>query len=89
MTQIQMHVDAVLILGMLVFKVVGEAECRREFASGLLVEISIRAASIDRIVADTEIGNRLGSYTSGRQISRNIGHEIVDAKIPAQRSHRN
>jgi hypothetical protein len=53
-----MHVDAVLILGVLVLEIVGEAECRRKFASGLLVEIRVGAAGIDRIVADADIGNR-------------------------------
>ena len=41
---------------MLVFKVVSEAEHRGKFASGLLVEVCIAAACIDRIVAETEIG---------------------------------
>ena len=82
--QIQMHVHAILILGVLVLEVVGEPERRREFESGLLVEVSIGAAGIDRIVADTEIGNARRIISAGRQISRNVGHEIIDAEIPPQ-----
>ena len=60
-----MHVDAVLILGVLVLEIIGEAECRREFESSLLIEVSIGTAGIDRIVADTEIGNA-GRIVIGR-----------------------
>src|SRR5262245_24759288 len=83
-----MHVDAVLIVRVLVFEIVSEAECSGKFASGFLVEVSIGAACIDGIVADTEIGNPLLLVSSGRQVAGQVSHEIIDAKIPTQRSHR-
>ena len=83
-----MHVNAILVVGVLVFKVVGKAERGRKFAPGLLVEVGIGAASIDCVVPYTGIGNPRLIVSSGRQISGNVRHEIVDAKIPAQRSHR-
>src|SRR5262249_12803592 len=83
-----MHVDAVLVVRVLVFEIVSEAECSGKFASGLLVEVSVGAACIDGIVADTEIGNPLLLISSGRQVAGQVSHEIIDAKIPTQRSHR-
>src|SRR6516225_4618160 len=83
-----MNVDAVLILGVIVFKIISKAERRRKFASGLWIEIRIGTACIDRIVADAEIGNS-GLIISARcQISGEVCHEIIDAKIPAQRGLR-
>ena len=84
-----MHVDTILILGVLVLEIIGEAECRREFESGLLVEVGIGAACIDRIVADAKVGNTRRVISASRQISRNVGHEIIDTEIPAQQSLRN
>src|SRR5262249_60904728 len=84
----QMHVDAVLVVRVLVFEIVSEAECSGKFPSGFLGEVSLGAACIDGIVADTEIGNPLLLVSSGRQVAGQVSHEIIDAKIPTQRSHR-
>src|SRR4029077_15118777 len=83
-----MHVNAILVVGVFVFKVVGEAERGRKFAPGLLVEVGISAASIDCIVPYPGIGNPRLTVSSGCQVAGQVRHEIVDAKIPAQRSHR-
>src|SRR5262245_28175069 len=82
-----MHVNAVLVIRVRVFEVVSESECGGKFVSGLLVEVRIGTATIDGVVPYTDIGNRLLVVYSGRQISRQVGHEIMDAKIPAQRCH--
>ena len=79
-----MHVDAVLVIGVHVLKIVGEAERSREFVSGLRIEVSIGAADIDRIVADAEIGESARIVAAGRQVTRGIDEEIVDALIPAK-----
>ena len=54
-----MHVDPVLVVRVLVFEVVREAECGGKFVSSLVVEVSIGAAPIDRVVPYTKISNRL------------------------------
>src|SRR5262249_17778744 len=54
-TPIEMHVDAVLVLGRLVLEIVGEAEHAREFVPGLRIEIGIAAPGVDRAVPDAEI----------------------------------
>ena len=81
---VQMHVYAVLVLGVHVFEIVGEAKCRREFVSGLRIEVSVGAAGIDRIVADAEIGEPVWIVSSGRQIAGEVDQVVVDALIPAK-----
>jgi hypothetical protein len=39
-----MHVDAVLVIGVEVLEIVGEAEHGREFVTGLLIEVKGRWA---------------------------------------------
>src|SRR5262249_50339812 len=46
--QIDMHADAVLVVGIRIPEIVGEADHRRELVPGLLVEIGVAAAAIDR-----------------------------------------
>jgi hypothetical protein len=79
-----MHVDAILVVCMLVFKVVSETERRRKFASGLWVEVDIGAARVDCVVSDTKIGDPGRIVSTRRQISRQVGHEIINAKVSAQ-----
>ena len=52
---IEMHVDAVLILGRLIGEIVGEAEHAGEFVPGLGIEVGVAAAGVDRAVPDADI----------------------------------
>src|SRR5689334_16801702 len=82
-TDVQMHVDAVLILGVHVFEIVGEAERCRKFMPGLRIEVCIAAAAVDRVVADAEVGEPRWIVSARRQVSRQVRHEIVHARIPS------
>src|SRR5262249_59277135 len=65
---IEVHVDAILIVGMVIQKVVGEAERAREFIAGLRVEVGVGAADIDRVVAKAEIGERTALVIPDRTV---------------------
>ena len=84
---IEMHVDAVLILGRLVGEIVGEAEHAGELVSGLRIEIGIAAASVDRAVPDADVGETRRVVGSDRYVAGDVGHVIVNAVVPAQRCY--
>src|SRR5262249_29458547 len=71
-----------------VLEIVGEAEGRREFPSGLGVEIGIGAAGANRMMAKAEIGEALWIGAAGRQIAGDISLVVVDSVVPAQVEHR-
>jgi hypothetical protein len=52
---IEVHIDAVRIIGRVIFDIRGEAEHRRKFVPGRLVEIGVPNAGIDRAVPDPDI----------------------------------
>src|SRR5580704_2406579 len=52
---VQMEVDAVLVVGIWIDIVVGEASNRRKLVSGLGVEVGVAGAAIERIVSDPDI----------------------------------
>ena len=83
-----MHVDAVLVLRRLVEEVVGEAEHGGEFVPGLRIEVGVAAAGIDCAVADTQVRQPSGIVGSHRDIAGDVGHEVVNACVPAQRELR-
>jgi hypothetical protein len=85
---IEMHVDAVLILGRLIGRIVGEAEHAGEFVAGLLIEIRVAEPGIDRAVPDADIRQPGRVVGSDRYIPRDIDHVVVDARVPAQRELR-
>jgi hypothetical protein len=52
---IEVHVDAVLVLGRLIGEIVGEAEHAGEFVPGLRIEIGVAAAGVDRPMPDADV----------------------------------
>jgi hypothetical protein len=82
--EIEMGVDAVLIVGVGIFEIIGDAEHCRELASGLRVEIGVAGAAVDRRMPDSDIGEPVRIVGSDRDIARQIGHVVVDAVIPLQ-----
>jgi hypothetical protein len=67
-----MHVDAVLVLGRLIFEIVGEAEHRREFLTGHRIEVGVAAAGVDRSVPDAEVGKARRVVCPDRYISGDV-----------------
>src|SRR5262249_48177399 len=57
---VDMHADAVLVVGIRIPEIVGEAEHRRELVPGLRIEVGVTAAAVDRPVPDAEIGEPAG-----------------------------
>src|SRR5262245_16999354 len=86
---IKVHVDAVLIVGVRIFEVVSEAERGRELVPGLLIEIAVGTADVDRPVTDTKIGQTVWIVGPDRNVAGDVDHVIVDALVPPQRDHRN
>src|ERR1700750_585946 len=80
-----MHVHAVLIVGMFVLEIVGDAEHRGKLPAGLRIEIGVAAAYVDCRMTQAEIGKTLRVVSADGNIAGDISHEIVDAEIPAQR----
>ena len=80
-----MEVDAVLIIGGLVGQVIGKTPDRGKFVTRLWVEISVTGTGVDRAVTDADIRQAGGVIGTNRYIAGNIGHEVVDARVPAQR----
>jgi hypothetical protein len=78
------HVDAVLVLRVGVFEIVGESERRRKFLSGRWIEVGIGAAAVDCIVPNAEIHDPVRIVGSYSIVSRDVGHEVVNARVPAQ-----
>ena len=79
-----MHVDAVLILRLSIFEIVGEAEHAREFVAGLRIKIGVTAAGVDRAVSDADIRQTRGLVSANRDVAGDIGRVVVDAGVPAQ-----
>jgi class 3 adenylate cyclase len=82
---IEMHVDAVLILGRLVGEIVGEAEHSREFVPGLRIEISVAAASVDRPVPDANIRQARRADVAGYSRLMGADEEGTLAQLKAHR----
>ena len=76
-----MKIDATLILGGLVHKIIGEPRDCRKLMPGGRIEISIAAAGIDGAVPQAEIGQTHRVIITNRNISGNVGHEIIDPQI--------
>src|SRR5262245_39978613 len=49
---VEMEIDAVLIVRMFVFEIVGQARDGREFVAGFWIEVCIAHAAVDRCVLD-------------------------------------
>jgi hypothetical protein len=82
---VEMHVDAVLVLGGTIDHVVGEAKYAGEFTAGLLIETSVAEASVDRPVADADIGHPSRVTGTERDVSGDVGHVVVHARVSAQK----
>jgi hypothetical protein len=52
---VEVHVDAILIVRVWVDEIVGEAKDRREFVTGLRIEIGVAATGIDRPMPNTNV----------------------------------
>jgi hypothetical protein len=78
-----MHVDAVLVLRVGIFEIVGESKRRRKFLSGRWIKVRIGAAGVDCVMPNAEIHDPVGIVGPHSQVSRDVGHEVVNARIPA------
>ena len=83
-----MDIDAVLILGGGIDEVVGQSGHRRKFIPGLLIEIGVAGSAIQRAVADADIREAGSIVGAGWNIAGQVGHDVMDAGIPAQRELR-
>ena len=73
-----------LILRRSILEIVGEAEHAGEFVAGLRIEIGVAAAGVDRAVSDAQIRQARGLVSANRDVAGDVGHEVVDAGVPAQ-----
>ena len=85
---IKVKIDAALVLGVGVLEIIGQAGDARKFIPGGRIKICVAATGIDRAVANADIGESGRIILAGGNIAGDVGHEIVDALIPAQRRGR-
>ena len=85
---VEVKVDAVLIIGARVHKIVSEPRDSGEFVPRRQVQVSIADAAISRAVPDAEIGQTSRAVGADRDASCSIDHEIVDAFMPLHRGLR-
>ncbi len=52
--------------------------------AGLRIEIGVAAAGVDRAVSDAQIRQAVGIVSADRYIAGDVGHVVVDARVPAQ-----
>src|SRR3954466_5047338 len=81
---VEMEIDAALIVGIRIYKVVGEAANAGEFIAGRRIKVGVTAAGIDGAVADTEIGKPHRIVVAHRNVAGGIDHVIVDSLVPLQ-----
>src|SRR5690348_14870903 len=53
--------------------------------AGRRVKISVATACVDRTVPDTYIRQAVGVVSADRYVAGDVGHVVVDARVPAQR----
>src|SRR5450631_241473 len=80
-----MKINATLILGGWVHEIIGKPRNCRKLMSRCWIEIGISAAGIDGAVPQTEIGQAHRVIIAHRDVSGDVGHEIIDPHIPLQR----
>jgi hypothetical protein len=77
--QVEVHVHAILIVGVLVLEIVRETEHRRKLSAGLRIEISVAAARVDRGVTQPEIGEArrvVAALTWSGEVQIRIGVQV-------------
>src|SRR5262249_1849227 len=85
---VEMHIDAVRIIGGGILEIGSKADHRREFMAGLLVEIGVAGAGIGRSMPDAKIRQTFGIVGADRNVSGPIDHIVVHAMVPAQQGQR-
>ena len=65
---VEMEIDAVAVLRVGIFEIVGEAGRGRKFVAGRRIEIGVGAAEADRAVADTGIGEPRRTVIAGGSV---------------------
>jgi hypothetical protein len=65
---VEMEIDAVAVLRVGIFEIVGEAGRGRKFVGGRRIEIGVGAAEADRAVADTGIGEPRRTVIAGGSV---------------------
>src|SRR5262245_49394155 len=81
---VDVHVDAVLILGVRILEIVGETKRDGEFVPRLLVEVGVGTADVHGVMPDAEVCNPLRVVVADRIVVQNVNHVVVDALIPSQ-----
>ena len=81
---VQMRIDAVPVVGIGVFEVVGQAGGRGELPAGRGIEIAVGAAGVDRGVSDTQVGKPVGILGTHGYVARDVGHPVVHALVPEE-----
>ncbi|WP_407179431.1 hypothetical protein [Bradyrhizobium sp. STM 3562] len=74
--QVEVHVDAALMLRIRFLEILGEAEHTGEFLSGLRIEIGAAADGIDRSVSDPEYWQGASSWKQ-RSMTSGWHHRLV------------
>ena len=79
----EMPIDATLIVCAGIEEVVGEPSHRRKFVTDLRIKIGVATASIDRPVANADIGEIGRTIDANGNVACPIDHPVVDAVVPA------
>src|SRR5882724_8650985 len=80
-----MEIDATLVVGGRVHEIIGEpCNCRKLMSFGW-IEIGVPTAGINGTVPKPEVGQACRVIITNRNISGNVGHEIIDPVVPLQR----
>ena len=74
-----MPVDAVLVAGARIEKVVGQSGHHGELMASLRVEIGIARTTVSGTVADAKVREVAGIVVADRDVPHPVNHPVVDA----------
>src|SRR5438132_8776243 len=79
---VEMHVDAIAVVGRVVGHVGCEAKHAGKFLASLRIEIGVAYTAIDRSVSDASIRQPRRIIRTDRHVSCHVDHVVVDARVP-------
>jgi hypothetical protein len=78
-----MPVNAVLIIGTGVHKIIGRSRHHRKFVTCLFIEMGVTNPSVHRAMADAEVDQLARILGADRNVPRALDHPRIDATVPA------
>src|SRR6516162_2543289 len=85
---IEGEIDPVLVIDRPVREVIGKAGGGGKLMPGLQVKKRVRAPAFYWVISEPEIGKPILIIRASRNVSGQVGHEVVHAGVPFERRHR-